>query len=245
MGCPDFELAGLYATVRVVDLRSNTGCAAAEVLAREVLSHDDCVEESPSGTSDCTAQAFLCRSELQPREGITFGVVCEAGTRRVSFNLEESAAPELPGQPVEFAVCQEFPDWKPPGTVQEQQSFLDATGNPRYSGSPADTLESALAEPFFDTGGGASASADYYYLSGIWTLDPSGPGAIDFGSCATSSVPGQTQIWLKRNHAVAVSLNKGEALIQAEPTDSGIEVVEFPNPDFAPVELRGEEPAWP
>jgi hypothetical protein len=158
---------------------------------------------------------------------------------------EDSTAQGLPGTPVEYSRCQEFPDWVPPATLEEQQSFLETTGNPRYTGSSPELVASHLAEPYFDTGGGASAFADYYHLAGLWTVDPGGPAAIDFGSCATSTVPGQTQIWLKKHHALAASTFKGQALIEVEPVETGIEVIEFSNPDFAPIELRGAEPAWP
>lgn len=183
----------------------------------------------------------------------TGGIGC--GSEDPAVSEEESATqaeidttpqpPALPGTPVEFSHCQEFPDWSPPANLEEHKVFLEATGNPRYSDAPPELLSSQLAASYFNSAGGASAFADYYHLAGLWTLDPGGPGAVDFGSCATSDVPGQTQVWLKRQYALAASEHKGSILVQVESRETGIDVVELLNPDFAPIELRGEEPAWP
>ncbi|MEX2108018.1 MAG: serine protease [Solirubrobacterales bacterium] len=71
--------------IMIEAIRSTIDCVAAIELAREVLSRDDCVEETPDGENTCRAKAFHCLSTLQPRFGVLFDVVCDVGRDLVAF----------------------------------------------------------------------------------------------------------------------------------------------------------------
>jgi hypothetical protein len=101
--CPDAQLLPGAPTpeTQIVDTRSTIDCAAAIDLAREVLSRDDCVEETADGVNDCLAGAFHCVSRLQPRFGVLFDVVCDVGRDRVAFR-QPTRSLRLEG-PIDFA----------------------------------------------------------------------------------------------------------------------------------------------
>ncbi len=80
--CPDFTIrAG-----RVSGIQTTVGCDAVRSLAGEVLSRDDCVEETPDGVNDCTAQGYACQTRIQ-RQGSRpqFVVTCRRGGDEVRF----------------------------------------------------------------------------------------------------------------------------------------------------------------
>jgi hypothetical protein len=61
-------------------------CSDAVALATEVLSRDDCVEETPGGINDCEAQGYVCESELESGEaGSAFDARCRDGYAEVTF----------------------------------------------------------------------------------------------------------------------------------------------------------------
>ena len=84
--CPDVKVDLGGVEVTVTDITTNAGCDDVQPLATDVLSRDDCVEESPSGSNECTSQSYTCTTTLPGTEDVTFVVSCEDGARHVEFS---------------------------------------------------------------------------------------------------------------------------------------------------------------
>jgi hypothetical protein len=83
--CPDASAAG----VGLTDIRTNLACTEATGIADEVVSQDDCVEETPSGTNTCRVEEFDCEVENQePVAGGPLDISCEAGPRHIEFQQQ-------------------------------------------------------------------------------------------------------------------------------------------------------------
>ena len=88
--CPDSTTpAGPVTTVQATD------CSVVSGLAGDVLSRDDCVEETPGGANECTAQGYDCDTTIEDRNAASFFVVsCQSGVDQVRFESEVSPSGE-------------------------------------------------------------------------------------------------------------------------------------------------------
>lgn len=76
--CPDaaVDLGGGNELV-VTNITTNAGCDSVNALAADVLSRDDCVEESPGGQNICDTQGYICTTTIPSDGAIVFAVSCE------------------------------------------------------------------------------------------------------------------------------------------------------------------------
>lgn len=89
--CPEFTT---QKTGTVTDIRSSVDCGGAEALAGEVLSRDDCVEETPSGSNVCEAQGYNCTTSVSRG---SFSVSCHSGADVVEFRQILPTGQPAPG----------------------------------------------------------------------------------------------------------------------------------------------------
>ena len=85
--CPDIatDLGPVTAVTSTVD------CTEVAALAEDVLSRDDCVEETASGSNDCTSGEFECVTRIDSRPEEFFVVGCTSGGDSVDFQYELGA----------------------------------------------------------------------------------------------------------------------------------------------------------
>ena len=88
--CPDIQTD--FGPVTAV--RANVDCSEADALANDVLLRDDCVEESSSGSNDCTSGDYDCVTTIDTRPEAFFVVKCAAGDDRVEFERALAAQGE-------------------------------------------------------------------------------------------------------------------------------------------------------
>jgi hypothetical protein len=113
--CPDIttDLGPVTAVTSTVD------CTEVAALAEDVLSRDDCVEETESGSNDCTSGEFECVTTIDSRPGEFFVVSCTSGGDSVDFEYELGA----PGGSGPAG------DAPPEPETQELTSFSTPSGN--------------------------------------------------------------------------------------------------------------------
>jgi hypothetical protein len=75
----------------VTAVRSTVDCTEVAALAEDVLSRDDCVEESESGSNDCTSGEFECVTTIDRRPEEFFVTSCTSGDESVDFEYEIGA----------------------------------------------------------------------------------------------------------------------------------------------------------
>lgn len=112
--CPDITTA----VGPVTAVSATIDCSEVAALAEDVLSRDDCVEETESGSNDCTSGEFECVTTIESRPEEFFATICTSGDHTVEFEYELGA----PG------------DSEPAGTPpepepQELTTFSTPSGN--------------------------------------------------------------------------------------------------------------------
>lgn len=84
--CPDTTLDLGGPAVSLTDISTTVGCENVAALATDVLSRDDCVEESPAGSNACETQGYICTTTIPGEGAVVFAVSCTNGSRHVSFS---------------------------------------------------------------------------------------------------------------------------------------------------------------
>jgi hypothetical protein len=85
--CPDVttDVGPVSAVSATID------CSEVAALAEDVLSRDDCVEETESGSNDCTSGEFECVTTIDSRPEEFFVVGCTSSSDTVDFEYELGA----------------------------------------------------------------------------------------------------------------------------------------------------------
>jgi hypothetical protein len=84
--CSDHVLEFSGTPVTLTDVSTNAGCENVGTLAINVLSRDDCVEESPGGSNECEAQGYICTTTVPGDGAVVFVVSCAKGSQQVAFS---------------------------------------------------------------------------------------------------------------------------------------------------------------
>ena len=113
--CPDIATS----VGPVTAVRSTIDCAEVTPLTEDVLSRDDCVEETEDGSNDCTSGEFECETTIDTRPEHFFVVSCVSGSDTVEFEYQ-LGLPEGSGTPG---------DAPPEPEPQELTSFSTPSGN--------------------------------------------------------------------------------------------------------------------
>jgi hypothetical protein len=113
--CPDIATG----VGPVTAVRATVDCAEVTPLAEDVLSRDDCVEETEDGVNDCTSGEFECETTIDRAPGERFVVRCTSGADRAEFEYA-LGAPEGSGQ---------AGDAPPEPEPQELTTFSTPSGN--------------------------------------------------------------------------------------------------------------------
>lgn len=88
MGCPDPPAKlGLISTDLgpVHSVQATIDCAEVRALAEDVLSRDDCVEETDHGANDCTSGDFECQTTIQGPRSRLLDTECASESDQASF----------------------------------------------------------------------------------------------------------------------------------------------------------------
>ena len=87
--CPDTDVGG----VAVTEFATNLDCAEAGGIVEQVVSQDDCVEETPAGENSCRVAGYDCTTSIEgPPETSIFDIQCDAGTRHIQFQQQTTSA---------------------------------------------------------------------------------------------------------------------------------------------------------
>lgn len=113
--CPDIATS----VGPVTEVRATIDCAEVQTLAEDVLSRDDCVEETGAGANDCISGEFECATTVETGGASFFVVKCVSGSDEATFEYEITAPDELPGS----AGAPPEPE------SQDLASFSTPTGN--------------------------------------------------------------------------------------------------------------------
>ena len=103
----------------VTEVRSTVDCSEVAALAEDVLSRDDCVEETESGSNDCTSGEFECVTTIDRRPEEFFVTSCTSGDDSVEFEYEL-------GSPGDSGPAGDTP---PEPEPQELTTFSTPSGN--------------------------------------------------------------------------------------------------------------------
>lgn len=94
----------------VTVLSASIDCDEVTALAEDVLSRDDCVEESPGGVNDCASGEFECSTTIENDPQRAFVVTCTRGGDSAEFSYalgapgEGNAGDEAQSQPQELTL---------------------------------------------------------------------------------------------------------------------------------------------
>lgn len=154
-----------------------------------------------------------------------------------SVALTSSPAAEKAKQNVSFEVCANLPTWaRSPESIHLKQ----LQDMPRYGSALNDEPLKSLLKSFWShqvisfTTYGLSARTEPLYFSGVWTAlegaaacyNGDQPEQINAGSLA--------EVWLINHRLVDLQWTDGQYMLTVEPTDQGLQVIQFSRQDSAP-----------
>ncbi|MEM9904574.1 MAG: hypothetical protein AAF921_06085 [Cyanobacteria bacterium P01_D01_bin.44] len=205
MGAQNFNRLG-QSTLLLLGIASIVGCP-------QVTSSSQRVEPSPSPSISQTA--------MEPASPVSSILIAS-----------ETETAEVPSErDVTYTVCSEIADWQRPSEgEQAKQLQSDA----RYDGALQDDPLKSLVDSFWQhrvlsfATYGLSARVDPINFSGLWTV------ADDIWTECYSGSEGEqinageiAEAWLMYHRVTGLRWQDGQYVIEVEPSDAGVQVVQF------------------
>lgn len=135
------------------------------------------------------------------------------------------------GESIAADICVNLPDWQRPSDLAQMKQLeaMPTYGAALQSDPLAEMVKTWWNHEIFSfTTYGLSARTDPLYLSGVWT-------AMDnTWDCYSGNQPEQinqgelAEMWLLHHRLVGLVWQNGQYLATVEPTDTGLQLVQFP-----------------
>lgn len=182
----------------------------------------------------CPQQLIVSGGEISPQP--TSVSLASQGTSVALTNTNRLTTGKS-NQSISFEVCANLPTWeRSPKSVHLKQ----LQEMPRYGSALNDEPMRSLLADFWDhqvisfTTYGLSARTEPLYFSGVWTAlegtsvcyESNQPEQINAGSLA--------EVWLINHRLVDLQWENGHYTMTVEPTERGLQVVQFSRQESAP-----------
>lgn len=184
----------------------------------------------------CPQQPLASTGEISPKVSSVDAPI-SLSSHETPVVLARPQGAENTNQSVPFEVCANLPAWE---RSPEAVHFKELQAMPRYGSALNDEPLKSLLKEFWGhqvisfTTYGLSARTEPLYFSGVWTA------LEESDSCYNGDQPEQinagslAEVWLINHRLVDLHWADGHYTLTVEPTDRGLQVVQFSRQETAP-----------